>query len=116
MGQGQDQTDFCHGKSTLLKISFLDYVSGRLKFNFCFQVVDPLYLQHENSKLTVDYRHWGVPLSRRFRSLKLWFTLRKYGIEGLQKYIRNHCHLAKEFEKLVLQDSRFEVCNEVTVR
>lgn len=75
--------------------------------------MDPLYLQHENSKLTIDYRHWGVPLSRRFRSLKLWFTLRNYGIEGLQKYIRNHCKLAKVFEKLVLKDKRFEVCNEV---
>ena len=34
------------------------------------------------------WQHWGIPLSRRFRSLKLWFVIRSYGVEGLQKYIR----------------------------
>lgn len=43
----------------------------------------------------------------------MWFTLRTYGIEGLQQYIRNHCQLAKEFEKLVISDDRFEVVNDV---
>ena len=33
-------------------------------------------------------QHWGIPLSRRFRALKLWFVIRSYGTEGLQKYIR----------------------------
>ncbi|KAJ8981624.1 hypothetical protein NQ317_000852 [Molorchus minor] len=76
-------------------------------------VVDPLYLQHANSDEAIDYRHWGIPLSRRFRSLKLWFVIRKYGISGLQKYIRNHIKLAKHFEDLVRQDARFEVVNDV---
>ncbi|KPM08135.1 aromatic-L-amino-acid decarboxylase-like protein [Sarcoptes scabiei] len=58
-------------------------------------------------------KHWGIPLSRRFRSLKLWFVIRNYGIDGLQKYIREHVRLAKRFEKLVRQDDRFEVANEV---
>ncbi|KAK6618264.1 hypothetical protein RUM44_002715 [Polyplax serrata] len=90
------------------------WVRDRFKLTHAM-VVDPLYLQHDNSRLTIDYRHWGIPLSRRFRSLKLWFTLRSYGIEGIQAYIRNHCTLAKEFEKLVRNDDRFEVCNEVIV-
>ncbi|GJQ71432.1 Tdc1 [Trypoxylus dichotomus] len=76
-------------------------------------VVDPLYLQHANSDETIDYRHWGIPLSRRFRSLKLWFVIRKYGLRGLQKYIRNHIRLAKYFESLVKRDNRFEVVNDV---
>ncbi|XP_044734644.1 aromatic-L-amino-acid decarboxylase-like [Chrysoperla carnea] len=76
-------------------------------------VVDPLYLQHGYSDAAIDYRHWGVPLSRRFRSLKLWFVMRSYGISGLQNYIRHHIKLAKQFEALVLKDKRFEVCNEV---
>ncbi|CAG9096821.1 unnamed protein product [Plutella xylostella] len=76
-------------------------------------VVDPLYLQHCYDHTAIDYRHWGVPLSRRFRSLKLWFVLRSYGISGLQKYVRKHCELAKYFEKLVKKDDRFEVCNNV---
>ncbi|XP_075166491.1 tyrosine decarboxylase 2 [Haematobia irritans] len=76
-------------------------------------VVDPLYLKHGYSDAAIDYRHWGVPLSRRFRSLKLWFVLRSYGISGLQKYIRHHIDLAKRFEQHVLKDKRFEVCNQV---
>ncbi|KAB0795493.1 hypothetical protein PPYR_12332 [Photinus pyralis] len=76
-------------------------------------VVDPLYLKHGYSDSSIDYRHWGVPLSRRFRSLKLWFVLRSYGISGLRKYIRHHIALAQRFERCVLQDRRFEVCNEV---
>ncbi|XP_065579574.1 aromatic-L-amino-acid decarboxylase-like [Artemia franciscana] len=74
-------------------------------------VVDPLYLQHTHSDNSIDYRHWGIPLSRRFRALKLWFVIRNYGIEGLQNYIRNHCRLAKRFSEHVQNDSRFEVCN-----
>ena len=35
-----------------------------------------------------DYRHWQIPLGRRFRSLKLWFVMRLYGVEGLQAHIR----------------------------
>lgn len=88
------------------------WVRHRMKLTSAL-VVDPLYLQHANSNETIDYRHWGIPLSRRFRSLKLWFVLRKYGITGLQKYIRNHIRLAKYFESLVLKDDRFEVVNEV---
>ncbi|GAB0096138.1 Aromatic-L-amino-acid decarboxylase [Sergentomyia squamirostris] len=76
-------------------------------------VVDPLYLKHGYSNAAIDYRHWGVPLSRRFRSLKLWFVLRNYGITGLQEYIRRHIQLAKRFEELVLRDKRFQICNEV---
>ena len=56
--------------------------------------VDPLYLKHEHQGQVPDYRHWHIPLGRRFRSLKLWFVMRLYGVEGLQKHIRQqvgHC-------------------------
>ncbi|CAG9761061.1 unnamed protein product [Ceutorhynchus assimilis] len=88
------------------------WVRDRLRLTSAL-VVDPLYLQHGYSDATIDYRHWGVPLSRRFRSLKLWFVLRSYGIAGLQKYIRLHIRLAKRFEVHVLNDRRFEICNDV---
>ncbi|CAF3906258.1 unnamed protein product [Rotaria magnacalcarata] len=77
--------------------------------------VDPLYLQHKHAQKAVDYRHWGVALSRRFRSLKLWFTIRSYGIDGLRYYIREHCRLAKVFALLICADSRFEIIGDVTL-
>ena len=73
--------------------------------------VDPIFLQHRHSGKAIDYRHWSIPLSRRFRALKLWFVIRNYGVNGLQNYIREHCRLAKRFEALVKTDERFEVCN-----
>ncbi|XP_050313328.1 tyrosine decarboxylase-like [Anthonomus grandis grandis] len=88
------------------------WVKSRVKLTSAL-VVDPLYLQHANSDEAIDYRHWGIPLSRRFRALKMWFVIRKYGISGLQKYIRNHITLAKHFESLVKQDNRFQVMNKV---
>lgn len=33
-------------------------------------------------------QHWQIPLGRRFRSLKLWFVFRLYGLKGLQAHIR----------------------------
>ncbi|XP_023718985.1 histidine decarboxylase [Cryptotermes secundus] len=71
--------------------------------------VEPLYLQHENSGLAIDYMHWQIPLSKRFRALKLWFVIRNFGVKGLQKHIREGVRLAQKFEALVLADQRFEI-------
>lgn len=57
----------------------------------------------------IDYRHFGVPLSKRWRALKFYFLLRMYGIKGLQAYQRRLLHVAKVFEKLVRSDDRFLV-------
>ena len=57
----------------------------------------------------VLFKHWQIPLGRRFRSLKLWFVLRIYGAEGLRKHIRKQCNLAKAFSDLVHSDDRFEI-------
>ncbi|XP_032457496.1 tyrosine decarboxylase isoform X3 [Nasonia vitripennis] len=88
------------------------WVRDRLQLTSAL-AVDPLYLQHANSAESIDYRHWGIPLSRRFRALKLWFVMRCYGISGLQNYIRNHIRLAQRFEAKLLNDLRFELLNKV---
>ncbi|XP_044745410.1 histidine decarboxylase [Coccinella septempunctata] len=71
--------------------------------------VDPLYLQHEYSGLAIDFMHWQIPLSKKFRALKLWFVIRNYGIIGLQKHIRHGVSLAQKFEAFLKSDSRFEI-------
>ena len=60
-------------------------------------------------------QHWGIPLSRRFRSLKLWFVIRNFGVTGLQEYVRNHCRLARQFQTKVENDTRFRLMNDVKV-
>ncbi|KAL3315542.1 hypothetical protein Ciccas_005822 [Cichlidogyrus casuarinus] len=76
-------------------------------------VVNPVYLQHKFSSKAIDFRHWGIPLSRRFRALKLWFVIRNYGAKGLRAYIRNHVRLAKLFASLVESDPQFEIVGKV---
>ncbi|OQV23588.1 Aromatic-L-amino-acid decarboxylase [Hypsibius exemplaris] len=71
--------------------------------------VDPLYLRHDKQGLVPDYRHWQIPLGRRFRALKLWFVLRLYGVEGVRAHIRLQVKQAKEFEDLMAKDERFEI-------
>ena len=71
----------------------------------------PEYLRNQatESGAVIDYRDWHVPLGRRFRSLKLWFVIRHYGIEGLQHHVREHIRLAQEFVRWVRDDPRFEL-------
>jgi aromatic-L-amino-acid/L-tryptophan decarboxylase len=88
----------------------------------CFWVADrkalirtlsilPEYLRNQatESGAVIDYRDWQIPLGRRFRSLKLWFVIRHYGVEGLQYHIRRHVELAQQFAQWVRNDSRFEL-------
>lgn len=68
----------------------------------------PEYLrtsEHDATNL-MDY---GPQLGRRFRSLKLWFVIRAFGVDGLRDRIRRHCALAKEFESWVRAEAGFEV-------
>lgn len=88
------------------------WVRNVLAFTAAF-AVDPLYLQHQHESNVVDLRHFGTPLSRRFRALKLFFMFRMYGLEGLQDYVRRVISVGKHFEKLVKADDRFEVRNDV---
>ena len=88
----------------------------------CFWVADrkaliqalsilPEYLRNQatESGAVIDYRDWHIQLGRRFRSLKLWFVIRHYGVEGLQHHIREHVRLAQQFAAWVRDDPRFEL-------
>ena len=61
--------------------------------------ITPSYLRNEftESGLVTDYRDWQIPLGRRFRSLKVCFVLRSYGVKGLQAFIRKHIALSEYF-------------------
>ena len=88
----------------------------------CFYVADraaliqtlsvlPEYLRNQatESGAVIDYRDWHIPLGRRFRSLKLWFVIRYYGVEGLRYHIRRHVELAQTFAKWVERADNFEL-------
>lgn len=57
----------------------------------------------------IDYRDWQVPLGRRFRALKLWFTLRTDGVAPAQAMIRNHVAWTAQLADWAASDDRFEI-------
>ncbi len=69
----------------------------------------PEYLRSTEVGVT-NLMDLGPQLGRRFRSLKLWFVIRSYGVEGLRAIIREHCAMAKEFAGWVEREPGFEVC------
>ncbi|XP_066491107.1 histidine decarboxylase [Tiliqua scincoides] len=84
------------------------WVKDRFKLQQTFSV-NPIYLRHPNSGSATDFMHWQIPLSRRFRALKLWFVLRSFGVEKLQAHVRHGTEMAKYFESLVQSDPLFEI-------
>uniref|UniRef100_A0A8C9VB60 Aromatic-L-amino-acid decarboxylase n=1 Tax=Scleropages formosus TaxID=113540 RepID=A0A8C9VB60_SCLFO len=110
----------------LKKMVERDRRAGLIPFYFCATLgttascafdniieLGPLSCLLVASDITPAPQHWQIPLGRRFRSLKLWFVFRLYGLRGLQDHIRKQVLLAKEFEKMVRDDQRFEICAEV---
>jgi aromatic-L-amino-acid decarboxylase len=86
------------------------YVTDRSSLIKTFSVL-PEYLRNKatESGAVIDYRDWHVQLGRRFRSLKLWFVIRHYGVEGLRYHVRQHVELAQQFASWVEEDPDFEL-------
>ncbi len=86
------------------------YVADRRPLIETLSILPP-YLQDAASQsgAVIDYRDWHVPLGRRFRALKLWFTIRSFGAEGIRTKIREHVAAAQGLAARLGQDDRFEV-------
>ncbi|MEA2825150.1 MAG: aromatic-L-amino-acid/L-tryptophan decarboxylase [Alphaproteobacteria bacterium] len=70
------------------------------------------YLRRETRGLAAG-NHWpcdyGPDLSRGFRALKTWFTLKTYGTDLLGAVMARTCALARHLEERVLSDPRLEL-------
>jgi len=69
----------------------------------------PEYLRTADNPRALNLMDYGVPLGRRFRALKLWFVMRRYGREGLAARIRDHVAWAQELARMIATDERFEL-------
>ncbi|MBV6418890.1 MAG: L-2,4-diaminobutyrate decarboxylase [Ignavibacteriaceae bacterium] len=69
----------------------------------------PEYLKTKVDDEVENLMDYGIQLGRRFRSLKLWFIIRYFGVDGLASRIKNHIKLAKEFAEWVDNENDFEL-------
>src|SRR5262249_43547837 len=76
------------------------------------------YLRRETRGLAAG-SHWpcdfGPDLSRGFRALKTWFTLKTYGTEKLGAVVERCCALAGYLEARVLAEPRLELLAPVSL-
>ena len=112
--QGVDLADsYCFNPHKWMFTNFdcdVFYVADRKALIQTLSVL-PEYLRNQatESGAVIDYRDWHIPLGRRFRSLKLWFVIRHYGVAGLQHHVRQHVDIAQQFAGWVQKDDRFEL-------
>ena len=73
-----------------------------------FSVVPDYLVTAEGERGVRNLMDTGIQLGRRFRSLKLWMTLRHFGAEGLRAALTEHIRLARLFSEWVDADAEFE--------
>jgi aromatic-L-amino-acid decarboxylase len=71
--------------------------------------INPEYLKTDRDREVTNFRDWSLQLGRRFRALKLWFVLRRYGARGLRDLLRRHLELAQWFAGQVNTHQEFEL-------
>src|SRR5438445_211963 len=63
-------------------------------------------LPTEYSRL--DYLEYGPQMSRGFTALKLWMSIKQYGVEGYRRLLERNVELAEYFDRLVKASEEFE--------
>jgi aromatic-L-amino-acid decarboxylase len=114
VNDGLDQADsYCTNPHKWMGVVFdcdLFYTADRAALLGALSIL-PEYLRSKaaESGAAIDYRDWQIPLGRRFRALKLWFTIRTGGAIEAVDMIRNHVAATQTLADLVRADGRFEV-------
>jgi aromatic-L-amino-acid decarboxylase len=114
VNDGLDQADsYCTNPHKWMGVVFdcdLFYTADRAALLGALSIL-PEYLRSKaaESGAAIDYRDWQIPLGRRFRALKLWFTIRTGGAIEAVDMIRHHVAATQALADLVRADERFEV-------
>lgn len=69
----------------------------------------PEYLKTAQDSEVDNLMDYGFQLGRRFRSLKLWFIIRYFGVEGIANRLKEHIAWAKEFSNRIIEANDFEL-------
>ncbi len=104
---------YCTNPHKWMGVNFdcdLFYIADRAALLGALSIL-PEYLRSAAAEggAAIDYRDWQIPLGRRFRALKLWFTIRAGGVDDAVAMIRRHVALTQELASWVALDDRFEI-------
>jgi len=77
---------------------------------------NPSYLRSASDGEVTQFKDWGIPLGRRFRSLKLWFHLRLAGAESIRNRLRRDLAHAQWLAGQVAAEPAWEVCAPVPLQ
>jgi aromatic-L-amino-acid decarboxylase len=114
INDGLDLADsYCTNPHKWMGVNFdcdLFYVADRAALLGALSIL-PEYLRSAAAQTgaAIDYRDWQIPLGRRFRALKLWFTIRSGGAADAVEMIRRHVALTQELAAWVATDDRFRI-------
>jgi glutamate/tyrosine decarboxylase-like PLP-dependent enzyme len=82
---------------------------ARARAAFSFDGADYIKVHEQNADEAFAFWNYGPELSRRFRALKIWLTLRYYGVRRIARSISEDNELAAYLGKQVEAASDFEL-------
>lgn len=82
---------------------------ARARAAFSFDSADYIKVHEQNADEAFAFWNYGPELSRRFRALKIWLTLRYYGVERIAAAIKEDCALAAYLGEQVAAATDFEL-------
>jgi glutamate/tyrosine decarboxylase-like PLP-dependent enzyme len=82
---------------------------ARARAAFSFDGADYIKVHEQNADEAFAFWNYGPELSRRFRALKIWLTLRYYGVERVAAAISEDCALANYLGEQVRAAPDFEL-------
>ncbi len=77
---------------------------------------NPEYLRDvEGNTSEINFYDHGIQLTRRFRALKLYMSMKTFGLNSFKKAIQNSIDLADQLETILRKSSKWEVVSSATL-
>ncbi len=80
-----------------------------------FRILPPYLQDKERGAAGVDLCDYGVELSRNFRALKLWMSLKTHGVEAFRQAMEWNLHLARVAEQAIRELPHWRVVSPATM-
>jgi len=76
----------------------------------------PEYLRDiEGNESEINFYDYGIQLTRRFRALKFYMSIKTYGLDAFRKAITYNIELAEQTEDLLRKSKNWEVVSPATL-